>query len=145
MKQNHQTETVKTPIYFGYFVTDETELRAKVDQIGGAHQLEHPVKNQHVTFGFHKDIPEGFVKGSFEFKVIGYGNSGKNEGVQVHPLFDSCGYLNTAPMHITLSLAQGAKPVNTGTIEFIPLDESEQFNISLAAGRYDSDGVRMLE
>ena len=65
---------------------------------------------------------------SIKIKIIAYGNNGDNEGFKVE-LFTSNKHLqkmvNNIPVpHITISISDTAKAVNTRCLNFVPLNNS---------------------
>ena len=103
--------------------------------------LNNIVENQHVTF-----VPPGVPKNlsiigeHHTFKVIGYANDGHNEGYLVElPEGFKEHYHNQNPPHITLSLADGARAVNTGKLNFEQL--AEPFNVEMRFGEFTNQGI----
>lgn len=117
-------------IYTGAFLLNE--LHGKLKNI---------VENQHITFvppGVPKTLP--VIGAYYDFKVIGYANDGQNEGVLVE-LPDELKeyYHNQNPPHITLSLADGAKAVNTGKLNFESFPVP--FNVKVQFGEFTNQGI----
>lgn len=89
----------------------------------------------HCTFKYHPTTDEIFndiVGRTFEVYLIGYGNDGQNSGFEIlfpDELKDY--YINyeeqnstvLIPPHITVSLAEGAKAINTKNLNFKPLEK----------------------
>lgn len=66
-----------------------------------------------------------------------YGNDNKNEGFGVE-IDESIPYFGAEQKHITLSIAEGAKAVNTA---FIEMNEIEPFTVVGKIGFIDFDGI----
>lgn len=92
----------------------------------------------HCTFKYHPEKDEIFndiVGKEFDLYLIGYGNDGQNSGFKVELSPELKKYYinydeqNTNVLktpHITVSLSEGAIPVNTKNLNFIPLEEKIQ-------------------
>ncbi len=97
-------------IYWGLF-TEET--------IKG--NLEKEVKDQHITFKFKPNEEDEILLlgGEYTVNVVGYASDGENEGVLVEiPEELKRLYKNPAPPHITISVSETGKPVDTGKLNF---------------------------
>ena len=90
--------------------------------------LEKDIQNKHITTEFRpKQTHQDLYGKTATFKVIGYGNDDKNEGFKVEmvscedvalkELFD-----NIPLPHITLSVSNDGKPVNTAKLDFQPVN-----------------------
>lgn len=112
--------------YIGIFFNYE-ELHNKIKMIGN--RLERTIANPHVTFMYKPDTADESLFGEkVKVRIIAYGNNGDNEGFKVE-LFTSNEQLqkmiNNIPVpHITISISDTGKPVNTRFIDFAPLDNS---------------------
>ena len=119
-------------IYAGAFLTEN---------LSGS--LENVIENQHITFippGSNKKLSEQLLGGYYDFKIIGYANDGQNEGVLIElPEELKQFYHNENPPHITVSLAKGAKAVNTGKLNFelFPVP----FNVKVQFGEFTNQGI----
>ncbi|SDB15025.1 hypothetical protein [Eubacterium oxidoreducens] len=101
-------------IYEGFFLDEP--LKGSLDKV---------VINQHITTNFRPYCPKKDMYGlKGKFEVIGYANDGKNEGYLVRPysLWSSalCGKIKTP--HITLSVSEKGKPVDTAKLKFRPCE-----------------------
>ena len=112
-----------------------------VENLSGS--LENVIENQHITFippGSNKKLNEQLLGGYYDFKIIGYANDGQNEGVLIElPEELKQFYHNENPPHITVSLADGAKAVNTGKLNFelFPVP----FNVKVQFGEFTNQGI----
>lgn len=104
-------------IYEGFFIQDNLEST-----------LEKDIANKHITTQFRpKQTHEKLYGEKATFKVVGYGNDGVNEGFLVQLV--SCDdqelkqLFNEIPVpHITLSVSNIGKPVNTAKLNFKPVN-----------------------
>lgn len=95
--------------------------------LGG--RLFREIENQHITLAFRPDEEKfkellNYVGTKQAFEIKGYGNDGKNEGLLVE-LKSPIPYYGAEQQHITLSVSQDGKPVDTAFLEFdkpIPLE-----------------------
>ena len=90
--------------------------------------LQRPIEYQHITFGFKTNPPDDvdWEKLSNEpVDIIGYGNDGENEALEVR-LSDTLEeiYQGAYPVHITLSLSEKGRAVNSKNLDFEPFDET---------------------
>lgn len=128
---------IKT-IYVGIFFIQE-DVVAAAEGLASKARLSMLVKNPHVTFAFGKPMSDSFkaLLGKEEKVVItGYGNDGMNEGFLVS-LRDNSEFTGKIP-HITISLAEGAKAVNTANIDF--RDTCKKVSLVGRYGWFGSDG-----
>ncbi len=111
--------------YTGVFL-DRAPFYALVSEKVGVNRLHQDVLRPHVTFQYMPQIVQEELFGEkAEFKAVGYGNDGLNEGLlvewlsgspQVKRLFDEI------PIpHITLSYAEHGSAVNTRYLDFKPI------------------------
>lgn len=122
-------------IYQGIFFNDEAIITM------ANNPLSNVVKNMHITFSFKPTVlfPKEVVGQRFDIKVIGEGCDGQNHGFLVEiPEELKRYYKGSKQPHITVSLADGAKAVNTSNIEFKTI---EPFTISGRVGFYTKDKV----
>lgn len=117
-------------IYWGlFFPTTTTD-----------NSLSNVVKFQHITFGFKVKPPVG-LNGRWgriaETTIIGYGNDGENEGYKIELHGWKKFYRSNATPHITISVSENGKPVNTGKIKF---DKCEEIDYTGRWGWFGSDG-----
>ena len=103
-------------------------------------KLDHSIRDPHVTVAFRPDSSKVLLDSlgsNAKIEVVGYGNDGQNEGLLVNvktddPAIqkaldnviepDKNGELKHIPTHITLSIANGAKAVDTRNLEFQKID-----------------------
>lgn len=97
--------------------------------------LEREINELHCTFKYHpseNEIFDDIVGKDFEVYLIGYGNDGNNSGFeiklpkQLKKYYINFDYTNPEVLstpHITTSLSNGAKAVNTKNLKFEPLPE----------------------
>ena len=116
--------------YFGLFV-NFYELNSKlkhIDRIGLKDKKE--IKYPHVTLKYKPDfdeIPVEFFGSSFTLIIDGYGYDEENEGVHVlfkcdNPVIQEW-FDKIENPHITLSVSENGKVVNTKYLVFKPIDE----------------------
>ena len=113
--------------YQGIFFGEETkEKLVKLQK----DPLEEIVKDMHITFKFGKTekYPIELMEKETPLEVIGYASDGKNSGFKVKlPEYLEKYYENSAPPHITVSIGEvdgvKGKPVDTGKLDFKPLEE----------------------
>ena len=91
------------------------------DDIVGTLENTNNSGGLHVTLAFKPNDDawrqlKPFIGEKVEVKVLGYGNDGQNEGLLVE--FDGIPYFGAEKRHITLSIAKGAKAVNTKNLDF---------------------------
>lgn len=100
-------------VYWGIFFDDEALPEPK---------LANPIAHKHVTCGFRKPVPDELVGQKCLVGVTGYANDGRNEAVSVRfkPWDEDLesAYSGADQKHITLSVADGAKPVDSGNLKF---------------------------
>lgn len=112
--------------YFGvFFDPEDLPIKGK---------LKNVICNPHITFEFlPEQVPSNLLGEKVTVTVIGYGNDGQNEGLTVKlPHYVEDYYKNNATPHITLSIAEGAKAVNTKNLVFTeirPVTITGQFGI----------------
>ena len=110
-------------IYTGVFF-DYNELQALVDKITQT-RLFRSINNPHVTFAFRPSrINPALLGQKAEFEIIGYACDGKNQGLQVTmrvsgstELYQEFRLIENP--HITVSVSEDGKPVDTGKMTFI--------------------------
>lgn len=119
-------------VYVGYFIEPEQfeELLGRLDEQGlGDGHLHRMISCPHVTMEYMPRDAHGELFGKTRtMTVVGYGNDGRNEGVMVElgtTGDDELARLGeSVPMpHVTLSVSRDGRPVDTGGLEFSPLDE----------------------
>lgn len=111
-------------LYAGVFVNPD-ELYSKAPAT-----LAHPIARPHITTNFRPSVEQlhlDALGSGAKIYAVGYGNDGRNEGLQVRieaenpEIQAACDALDTP--HITLSVADGAFAKDTANLEFSPLDE----------------------
>lgn len=127
-------------VYTGWFIKQE-ELQ-KALQGKNFRSLARPVEHPHVTLAFRPRNPDLSLLGSAAvIRATGYGNDGINEGllVEVNSAEKSLAeQLKKVPVcHITLSVAEGGKPVDTAKLQFEPV---EPFEIKGIFGAFTDQG-----
>lgn len=118
-------------LYEGIFFDEETiELIHSLDN----NKLERIYEDLHCTFKFMPKSDEIFndiVGKSFELLIVGYGNDGKNSGFQVALPDKLLKYYKNSDKktkelvipHITVSLSENGKAVDTGKLKFEKLNK----------------------
>lgn len=113
--------------YQGIFLNEETQEKLVELQ---KEKLADTVKDMHITFKFGttEKFPQELMKKEYPLKVVGYASDGKNSGFQVElPEELMTYYKNKNNPHITVSLGEvdgvKGKAVDTGTLEFKPIEE----------------------
>ena len=103
-------------------------------------KLDHKIRDPHVTAAFRPDDTKVLLdslEDDAKINIIAYGNDGKNEGLLVDVEADEAiknildnviepdknGELKHVPTHITLSIADGAKAVDTRNLDFQKLEQ----------------------
>lgn len=75
-----------------------------------------------------EEVPETFVQNlgrECDVRIVGYANDGRNEGLQAaldNELMPM--YQGSARPHITVSYSDGARAVDTGSLQFEPVDDA---------------------
>ena len=113
-------------IYTGAFV-DSKELERMLEKCGVERtRLWRQIENTHVTFQFRpKEADETLFGLPVDIRVIGYGVNSQNEGLLVEV---TCAdktvqklYDQVEVPHITLSVSEDGKSVNTRYIDFVSI------------------------
>lgn len=120
---------MKEPIYYGLFLDKP---------LTGT--LKNQIPDQHITLAFRppeeqQDIYNNLLGKSVTVKAIGFANDGKNEAIEVEIEGDIPNFNNEGPKHITVSIADGAKPFDSNKLEFTKLPEmfQKEFDCKLGA------------
>lgn len=125
-------------IYTGAFI-DAKELERQLEKHGVNRQkLWREIRDTHATFQFRpKEVDESLFGCPVDIRVIGYGVNAQNEGLLVEI---SCGNEKVQALcdqvevpHITLSVSEDGKPVNTRYVDFAPVQ-----NPFIVQGIYDA-------
>ena len=130
-------------IYTGVFF-DAAELSEKFAKYVGEETLSNIIKNPHVTFTFRPSSVDTSLLGKpVCFTVTGYACDGKNQGLHVEVSLIHAGlsseYQTVKHPHITISVSEDGRPVDTGKLCFTPLSES--FDITGKYGVFTDKGV----
>ena len=114
-------------IYIGIFVDCDTLQKFVNDNIT-KDRLSRVIDNPHVTFAFRPSEYNYDLIGKLAMlKVVGYACDGKNQGLQVE-MDDTSNpeilaeFEKIRNPHITLSVSADGKPVDTGKMEFSPIE-----------------------
>lgn len=134
-------------LYTGIFF-DFAKLREMVDCGITTQRLDRVVENPHVTFTFKPtNVDQKLFGQPGIFKVIGYANDGVNQGLEVEwvsiarSLKNECRQIKKP--HITISVSNDGKPVDTGKLQFEPI--KEPFWIKGTYGAYTDKGEVILQ
>ena len=130
---------MKNIIYVGIFFAKEEMEKIKKKNCGTP--LENDITNKHVTIAFKPTEFDTSLFGEIvEVVVVGYGNNGKNEGVKVEIKSDNKILKSVNVPHITLSVGNGGKPVDTGKLLFE--DVSDKVTLKGKIGYFSPEGVK---
>ena len=125
------------PIYTGIFLDNDDIYSHFPSKLSV--QVGHP----HVTLVYRGGVEsahEEFLGEMVKVRVVGYGNDGKNEGLFV-ALDNTIPYMGADRPHITLSIAEGAKAVNTA---FVSMTEKRIGTLKGRVGYFMVDGTIMF-
>lgn len=127
--------------YIGCFIPF-VELFEKIRILKGK-RLFRIIQNPHITFVYEPEqVDESLFGQNIKVKIIAYGNDGHNEGVKVELSSDSPEIKKMAAQievpHITLSVSENGKSINTKYIEFKPI---EPISILGKFGGYTENGI----
>ena len=124
--------------YIGGFLRkqDYRRLLARCSAGTLARQIDAP----HVTFVYRPEAVEEELFGEpLRLCVTGYANDGRNEGVRVEIRTENARLRDMAERircpHITLSVSEDGRPVDTGYLTFTPV---EPFELTARFGGYDT-------
>ena len=135
-KERNLAEYAKDQIIYSGLFVDPDNLYSHFPP-----SLSHKIRDPHVTTAYRPDIEKLLLDSlgsGATIRAVGYGNDGKNEGLLVEVLAedpaiqkaleerfvpDKKGEVKVVPTHITLSIADNAKAVDTKDLDFSPLDE----------------------
>ena len=128
-------------LYIGCFF-DFDRLQSAVAPIS-ARRLSRPVKTPHVTFVYRpRQVDPALFGQEVTVQVTGYGNDGRNEGLQVKVLSQDPVLRRLADQipvpHITLSVSQEGRAVDTAGLAFLPVTP---FQLTGRFGGYRPDGT----
>ena len=134
-------------IYTGVFF-DFEEFRRKINYYITQRRLDKVIENPHVTFTFKPSSVNARMFGrSAVFRVIGYAEDGENQGIEVEWARLSREFLdeyNTIENpHITISISNNGKAVNTGKLKFEKINEP--FIIEGKYGAFTDKGEVILQ
>lgn len=129
---------MKKVIYAGVFIP-----ASEVNKLESAssEKLAKDIKNPHITleFGSQATIPDDLMGKEVVIRVVGEGSTGDNQGFEVEvpeELKDL--YKGASVPHITFSISEQGKAVNT---KDVPFKEIEPFEIVGRVGYYTDKGV----
>ena len=110
--------------YVGCFVSQDL-LFEKVNAFSGE-RLSKVIDEPHVTFSYRPaEVDETLFGTDIDVEVYAYGNDGVNEGVKVRLSTQnetlSSAIADISVPHITLSVSDEGKAVNTRLLEFAPI------------------------
>lgn len=133
-------------IYTGVFF-DSAELVSKFACFASfieEETLSNVIENPHVTFTYKpKDVRKDLLGKPVRFRVIGYACDGKNQGLQVEVLSIHSSLLSEYGTikvpHITISVSEDGRPVDTGKLDFKPI--SVPFEVVGTYGVFTNDGI----
>ena len=132
-------------IYTGVFF-DSSELAHEFGVFIGKKTLSNIIENPHVTFTYKPkdaDVKEDLFGVPVKFKVVGYACDGKNQGLQVDVLAMNGSleseYNSIKAPHITISVSEDGRPVDTGKLNFEPV--STPFVLVGHYGAFTNKGV----
>lgn len=130
-------------IYTGVFF-DVAELIEKFAKYVGEETLSNIIKNPHVTFTFRPSSVDTSLLGKQVcFNVTGYACDGKNQGLSVEVSLIHAGlsseYQTIKHPHITISVSEDGRPVDTGKLDFKPI--SVPFEVVGTYGAFTDEGV----
>lgn len=127
-------------VYVGVFLKKEN-LMKRIENLGS--RLSKGIEFPHITFQFRpENVNEKLFGSKIIVKAIGYGNNGKNEGLKVelsstNPELQSMIEAIEVP-HITLSISDDGKPVDT---RFLSFEDIEPFEICGTFGGFANGKV----
>ena len=112
-------------LYEGIFFDDKNSNIIRSLDIN---KLNNKINNLHLTFKFTPKEDELFnelLRKKYTIEIIGYGNDGNNAGVQVKLPDELIEYYinNDYTPHITTSISDNSKAINTHKLKFIKLDK----------------------
>jgi len=130
--------------YTGIFF-EQKYFHDKISVLKGSHLfrlIEHP----HITFSYMpEEIDENLFGEQVMVRITGYGNDGKNEGVKVELVSASkeiaAIFKKIEVPHITVSVSEDGRPVDTRGLEFEPVEPIELTGIY---GGYDEQTARVI-
>ena len=131
-------ETIK---YIGIFFNQTDILKCAQKQI--ATRLTRVIDHPHVTFAYKPtEIPWEVMGEAVTVQVVGYGRNKRNEAFEVRfgalsPQQEALANQIKSP-HITISVAENAKPVDSGKLDFAPI---ESFFLTGVFGYMTTDDV----
>lgn len=112
-------------VYYGIFFRYE-DVQELAGRLFPGQRLAVDITAPHVTFAFRQAMSEAFTRRlgeACQVCVVGYANDGRNEGFQVvlsDALLSMCH--GAATPHITISVAEDGKPIDTGALRFRPIE-----------------------
>ncbi len=127
--------------YIGFFVDREEVLRELEERGLAGRHLYRMIEHFHVTVEYRPgDHHEELFGRTIELTAFAYANDGSNEGVAVRMRSQDPDLQRLADRvaipHITISVAEGGESVNTGKLDFEPM---EPFILKGVFGGFDVD------
>lgn len=124
---NEERIKISKVIYTGVFINAK-ELERQLEEHGVERQkLWRDIHDTHVTFQFRPtDVDESLFGRPVDIRVVGYGVNPQNEGLLVEiccadkKVQRLCEQVEVP--HITLSVSEKGKPVNTRYVDFAPIE-----------------------
>ena len=131
--------------YIGCFI-EKSELERRLGSVE-TRPLSRIIQVPHVTFAFEPEQADECLFGErVRVEAVGYGNDGMNEGLKVKLHSGNREIMKLAQKlevpHITLSVGQGGRSINTRYLEF---EDIEPFILESRFGGYREDGTVVLE
>ena len=131
--------------YIGCFI-EKSELERRLGSVE-TRPLSRIIQVPHVTFAFEPEQADECLFGErVRVEAVGYGNVGMNEGLKVKLHSGNREIMKLAQKlevpHITLSVGQGGRSINTRYLEF---EDIEPFILESRFGGYREDGTVVLE
>ena len=110
--------------------------------------LFRQIKFPHVTTAYRpKKTSKSLYGRTVTIKVTGYANDGEKEGVKVTVITDDPELkkmIENIPVpHITISVAEKGKPVNTGKLNFEPIESTDEIVFKGTFGGFTGEGVNL--
>lgn len=116
-------------VYWGLFLDDDTDVRFRG-------KLGNTIEHKHVTFGFRTPCPESLVGTKWKIRFNGnYGLDDRNEAFEVdipNELADV--YKGAKVPHLTVSVSDNGKPVDSAYLDFEPV--YEPFEVEMTMGYF---------
>lgn len=120
-------------IYSGIFLNERSTETLK--RYPGM-RLSRLIDNLHIMLQFRpSEVKRDLLGKAVYFKVVAYGNNGRNEGVRVAEFAGDPGIMEQVESvrvpHVTISCGNGGRPAETADLDFQPVRR-----VVTLAGRY---------